>query len=712
MNLRDLWQEAYELGPRGALHRAGWELQMRADLWHQIAALLDRGRPKLAHDHASNGGLGWTTRLPFADAHVVAHAMRPRMAPGALAELRQHAQSAVHGRIRCFGTVTTDFGRPIDWHLHPSSQQRWQAKAPWWRSLDPAQHIGDVKLTWEVARFPHAYHMARAAAFEPECSEAWATALLTQMQGFNAQNPVGRGVHWLSGQEIAVRLLAWVFALDTLLCASSVGAAATRVVGHALAVGALHVERHIHYAHHSVYNNHLLAEALALLLAGVLLRHGPDAARWRKLGLALLSEGAERQVYRDGAYIQQSHNYHRVALQYYLWACALARAGQHDIPEAWTRALSRSVDFLVAQQNPSDGHLPNFGSNDGAMPSILSTCAYADFRPVLQAASLQCRGERLYPPGPWDESAAWFLGPLRLGAPLRPPRRTSVSFATSGYHVLRGRQAHSFALLRCGNVRERFTQIDMLHADIWWRGHNLLVDGGSYLYNGPARWHQHFACTGSHNTLTIDDRDQMLHLRRFKNVYRTQARLLHFETAGAAQVCTGEHHGYRRHRGGCVHRRSILMWHSDLWVVCDTVLGRGEHTARLHWLAGNFSHTFDGHRLRLTIAHGDADIPVDISVYDAAANLLPGTVARGQKWPPRGWQARHYSVKTPVPSLAVESRGAERLQFISIIGPGNPELSLLGRTYRVHQANGPPLRFRITRGHLVAEPDQEQEGPG
>src|SRR5262249_39278688 len=139
--------------------------------------------------------------------------------------------------------------------------------------------------------------------------------------------------------------------------------------------------------------------------------------------------------------------------------------------------------------------------------------------------------------------------------------------------------------------RHRFSQIDMLHADIWWRGRNVLVDGGSYQYNGAPRWHDHFMRTASHNTVVVDGRDQMVHHRQFRVLYRTTAALTRFEDHPAWAVCGGEHYGFQRHAGGCVHRREILFLKDDVWIVCDHITGAGNHAARLHWLGGPFEWT-------------------------------------------------------------------------------------------------------------------------
>src|SRR5262249_47310417 len=147
-----------------------------------------------------------------------------------------------------------------------------------------------------------------------------------------------------------------------------------------------------------------------------------------------------------------------------------------------------------------------------------------------------------------------------------PPHRRSVSFARTGYHVLRGRDQASFGAFRCGTLRDRFSQIDMLHLDLWWHGQNVVVDAGSYQYNAAPAWHEHFMRTASHNTLTVDGLDQMVHHRQFKVLYWTKANLISFADAGAWVLCVGEHYGYRRYPGGAVHRRSVLFAKDDVWI--------------------------------------------------------------------------------------------------------------------------------------------------
>ena len=556
----------------------------------------------------------------------------------------------------------------------------WPATVHWSRALNQSVGANDIKYIWEAARFPHAYHVARAGTLDPAIRQAGADALFSQFGSFVRLNPCDLGPHWASGQEIAVRLIAWTFAVGALSrLGVETGAVAPIVARHALE-GAAHVEQFLDYSRRAVYNNHLIAEALALLWVGTLWPAHADASRWVALGRRILNEETDRQFSADGAYIQNSHNYHRVALQCYLLASMLSRHVTGAAPDCWSRAMERSLDFLVAHQNEADGRLPNYGANDGALPALLSTCEFADFRPTLQAASVECRGERLYSPGPWDEEAAWTVGARILDAPLRERVRKSVSFP-SGYHVLNGRTG-CFGTFRCGSIASRFSQIDMLHLDVWWRGLNVLADGGSYSYC-ETKWNNHFTRTASHNTIEIDGHDQMVHYRPFKSLYWTRAQTHRFEDAGAWVICEGEHSGYLNSRG-VLHRRAVLFLKDDGWVVVDWLLGTGRHTARLHWLVGDCDIYEQGDRsLRLETRKG----PLFLTVCGATGRPYDLSVVNGCEEPATGWLSRHYGERVPVPGVTVPFSGSLPAVFVTLLGAEEPVVRVSGDAWRVEASS-------------------------
>lgn len=652
--IRHYVQEVRELGLRGTAFRLSWELRTRF-------ARGEAGAP------ASPDRLR-LERLPFGGAGDVREILRPHLGDLERGALVARARDAVAGRIRCFGGWTGDYGQPVDWYKNPRSGARWPSQIHWAEAQrQPTTEHGDIKLTWEIGRFPHAFDLARASVWSPSEAGMFADTLAEQVADFDEVTPFGMGVHWASSQEIAFRLLAWLFAFGILRDHPAVAALEPRIA-RALHLGAVHTERHIDYAKHAVHNNHLLSEALFLLMAAVLLPPSDEGERWRREAMDVLTAQSERQFYPDGGYIQQSHNYHRLAIQVMVLASRFVAVDGRAVPAPWTDALRRSVAFLAAQQNPSDGRLPNYGFNDGALPMVLTSCHFSDFRPTLQAASLIVSGQRLYPHGLWDEEAAWLLGADTVrDATLSTRAQGASSFVYSGHHVLRHPEDPStFCTFRCGSLQDRFSQMDMLHVDVWWRGHNVLVDPGSCQYNDDPALNAHFVGTSSHNTVTVDGHDQMHLHRRFKVLYWTKAELLRWSVSPGAQLAIGQHHGFEREVPGCIHRRAVLFLRPETWVVVDRLAGEGGHDIRLHWLGENFPHRREGEAVVLDTPDG----PFGVRIYGEDGAPVELRCVSGESNPLEGWHSRIYAEKVPALSMSVTRNTRFPTTFISVLGDG------------------------------------------
>jgi asparagine synthase (glutamine-hydrolysing) len=219
------------------------------------------------------------------------------------------------------------------------------------------------------------------------------------------------------------------------------------------------------------------------------------------------------------------------------------------------------------------------------------------------------------------------------------------------------------------------------------------------LYNGPEEWHNHFLRTESHNTVQVDGRDQMLHFRKFKCLYWTRAKLLRFEDSAEWALCEGEHYGYQRHPGKCVHRRSVLFFKDDLWIVVDRIEGNSLHRARLHWLGGDFPYRaeVDG---QASLQLETPDGPFYIAVFDGSCTPLSGDVVAGQSDPPRGWLSRYYGEKVPVPSLLVKAFERLPLTIVSILGAHVPSVSVAGSTWSV-TAGDQVVEFELNADGII-----------
>lgn len=586
-------------------------------------------------------------------------------------DLLQRARNACQGKIRCFGRWTADFGPDPDWFLDPQTGHRFLRNVHWTAALRST--VGsDVKHSWELGRFPHAYDLARAAVVaKSEERVKFAAAFWAHVRSFVAHNPVGVGIHWHSGQEIVVRCVALVCAAETFASLGLTSAADLQMLGRLLYESARHVDAYIEFAQHAVYNNHLIAEAFGLLFFAHLFPEAEERRAWSHRGQALLHEATVAQFADDGGYIQNSHNYHRIALQYLVWTSVLCQRTSTALPSETRRAINRSIDFLLAHQNGEDGRLPNFGSNDGGLPSILSSCDYSDFRPTITAACEAVQRPSPYLEGPWFEESAWCFGTT----PALGQRTTNspgcASFPLSGYHVLRA-AGDTFACLRCGPIRDRFHQLDMMHVDLFWGGENVLVDAGSYQYNGAPKWHQHFVGSESHNTVRIDDQEQMVLFRQFRMLYPPRAELLGIRDTPVAVMAHGRHFGYRRLPDGVTHHRSVALLKAPpaIMLVVDEFRAQLGHTARLHWLCGVPAELRgDGALLR-------AREPLQLLVgRPQHQQWVPIDLVTAQDEPPRGWVSRYYGEKSAAWSIRAEADFEGNARLLTILAPSTTRVS-------------------------------------
>jgi hypothetical protein len=247
----------------------------------------------------------------------------------------------------------------------------------------------------------------------------------------------------------------------------------------------------------------------------------------------------------------------------------------------------------------------------------------------------------------------------------------------SGYLKLQARE--SYALLRAAKYRDRPSQADQLHMDLWWRGENIVCDAGSYLYNGPSPWTNALARTAVHNTVTIGNRDQMTRAGRFLWLDWAQAASMSYDLEEHGIALEASHDGYKNLRA--VHRRSVMCFSNlDSWIVVDDVLGSFSGAMRLHWLFPDYPWEFNRNRIHLNLCTPIGAFQCLVSVQQrASANIArAGAIVGGNlsSLPEvdlqiRGWRSLYYGEKEPALSFAVETTSRLPVRFVTVLSPAD-----------------------------------------
>jgi hypothetical protein len=553
-----------------------------------------------------------------------------------LGVLLNEADEILEGKVRIFGElVPLQFA--FDGSLH-----HWTEYEADSRLLSTLHSLtSDIKFIWEPARFGWAFILGRA--WHATQDDKYAVAFWKYFEDFVVSNPPDMGPHWMNGQEMAIRMLALVWAAHVFETAPATSSVRREALIQGIHMHASRIPSTLIYAR-SQNNNHLTTEAAAIYTAGLFFKD----AKWRALGWKWLLWSFRNQIGDFGEYIQHSINYHRLMLGTALWINFIRK----DIfPASVTQSLARAAHWLFSLVDNDSGHTPNLGSNDGALIFPLSVSGYEDYRPTAQAAARAFLRANISA-GPWDEISLW------LG--LQENSRVTDS---SMYLTDNLRAKNSWAYLRASTFKSRLSHMDQLHLDLWWRGLNIAQDAGTYLYNAEPPWDNSLVTTRVHNTVMVDDRDQMTRAGRFlvldwaggysKPVIELDETILH--------KIKGYFHGYRR--WGVRHERMVTVFADEFWRVEDRLLNtrRRSHVYRLHWLLPDWEWSVDGGNekaeINLKSPHGLVKLAVHANQGRGKLSIVrAGELVHGERdvKPYEGWVSRNYGSKSPALSVAFE----------------------------------------------------------
>ena len=682
MNLKkvaNLFEELRLLGFKGSLFRIYYEFTLRTGLKSSFSSKIPEVKVNVTLDK-------WRKDKPrfFPSLEEAKSVLSSILNYGSKEEIVKNANEAIKGRVICFSKWVGDYGDPIDWHFNPKRKVSWPMNVHWSKVMRFEQSCGDVKLTWEVNRFPHLYYLVRAYVLTNDSN--YVKAFSQQLKYWEDANPFGFGVNWNSGQELAIRVLSWIYALYMMGDDSNFKEDDFQRLLRLLYLHALHIEKNISYSYYAVHNNHLIGEALGLYAIGTLFPYFRESIRWRDKGKVLLeSKKCLKQFYEDGGYCQLSFNYQRLALHYYLWALKIAEANGDSFNEEIINILERSAIFLYSFMNIENGRLPNWGANDGTLLNPWTSCDYSDYRPLINSLSYITRKKRAFPEGPWDEELFWFFGIEALKADVEPYQLKSQSFPITGLHILRGDKG-TFATFRCGSVTDRFGQADQLHVDVWWKGLNIAIDGGSYLYNDELDYHRYFMGTSSHNTVIVNGEDQMLLFRRFKWLYWTKAKLLNF----SGNTIEGEHYGYGRPEANILHNRKVRMIDDGTFLVIDQLTQkRGDYVYYdLHWLLNDFEYKIEQlnkNCFKMILLTSKGRYYIFISSDVESSLLINRSFEDKNKID--GWQSCYYGEKIPALSLHLICDSNKGVRFLTFFTDKEGNFSYLEEIIRGENAH-------------------------
>jgi asparagine synthase (glutamine-hydrolysing) len=634
-----------ELGPRWSAFRLAYAFRLRTGLIRLQTPQYKWSDRPLKHwlkpNIPSDSYAAWRkTNAPTFFPSVGAGSPRPDDYGNTAIE---EADKLLNGELKYFSHTYYQIGFPPNWHQIPSMLKPPSSAAGtqpehnkhWSQISDDS--TTDIKFIWEPNRFAFVYTLVRAYAITND--EKYPQAFWQLIQDWAEHNPPNTGANWKDGQEIALRLMAWTFGFYAFIHSPSTTNLQISQFTNYLASQAERIHANIAYSI-STRSNHTISEAFGLWMVGLLFPELKDAEKYFTLGKRLLEEEAKKQIFPDGSYAMYSLNYHRFILHLYLYAIQLGELNDSRFTLQLITSVKNSIQYLSHLINPASGHMPVYGSNDGALVLPLNNCDFTDYRPLLQLGSVITTGQPMFEADIWDEDVFWLCGNTIAKKEERGKKSVNVSFQDGGVHILRGE--NSKALIRCTDFQSRPSHADQLHLDLWIGSDNIAVDAGTYLYSGEGIWRNGLARTSAHNTVTVDSKDQMTLVSRFTWTNWAKGKVFkHTEN-----LWQGEHDGYKPIQ----HKRTVMTLEGDRWLVLDDLESNEPHHYTLHWLLNDVPFTQNKNSLLLKY---------EASTYKIETGLLSGegkfSILRADVNSTYGWRSRYYAHKEPAISLLYEA---------------------------------------------------------
>lgn len=475
-----------------------------------------------------------------------------------------------------------------------------------------ARRVGHL---WSYHLHYFAYAVDLAWAWRITGDGVYARRFTSLATGWIAATTGGRGDGW-EPYALATRALRWTEAL--LLFGGALEAEARDLIARSLwrqlAVLERRLERHL-------LANHLQRDYQALAVGGLLFG-GADAARWRRTGARGLWRELHEQVLEDGGHFERSPMYHAVALDDFVRAAALLRAGGEPVPARATERLRRMTRALGVLSRP-DGTLHLF--NDAVQGEAPS-------RAELDGLARRVLGEGV---------------PVAEGA---------LELRETGYFGWAEAGGGTRLLVDCGIPGPAYqpghAHCDLLSFELDLGGRPVIVDAGVSGYEGDP-FREYARSTRAHNTVAVAGREQ-------SEVWGT------FRVGGRAAPADP---ALRADTQGAVFAGGCRPWHDRRTLHQRTMEVRGgalQVADRVRGSAGapleSYLHLHPDFAVRREGNAWIASHPGQTVVVQAWG-FDEETLHAGERHPVQGWHLPEFGRAVPAPALRLRIGANDGREF-------------------------------------------------
>lgn len=448
------------------------------------------------------------------------------------AMLMERGALLLDGRATIFGCRQVDIGQNNIWRScfdENRPEDQWPDDFYW--AIDfgdrPDKPGRDVKLNWEVNRLQ--FLLTLGACWRLTGDPIYSRSARSILDSWLDSVIYPLGPQWASNLEVAIRSLSLVRCCLIFIDSDDWDFDFLIKVIASIELSLDHLENEL--TTHHTQGNHLLGESAALWQVSLLC---PFLKRSRQRILKasrILNRLVPRLILSDGVYAEQSTSYAKFVLEF-LIPLLSAKSGTDTGLSDISRELIRKSLYFLDTISDTNGILPMIGDSDSGsalgfymddfwnIGSLLVSGAVAFDEPNL------CRKVKSFPAESFlfwgDRGVSWHE--LNCSGPVDAVSDSTRSvpqierFPDGGLVIAR-RKGLSI-IFDVGPMGKapgyEHGHSDGLSVQLWLDDNPLLIDPGTFVYNGKTSWRKYFKGSSAHNVIRLDSRDQSISLGSFR----------------------------------------------------------------------------------------------------------------------------------------------------------------------------------------------------
>ncbi len=582
-------------------------------------------------------------------------------------KILKKANSILDHEFSFFNLNKIKAGENINWNMDYSSMKSCPVDLYNKLNYRDSHEIGDIKYIWELNRFLHFYPLIEAYTITRD--NRYADEVIKQIYNWINSNTYLMGINWTSSLELAIRLISWSYAINTL---SILGYKIPDIVMLELLNS---IYQHAHYINHhtsshSSANNHLIGEAAGLCISGSLYDFGPISKKWREKGLKILLKELDNQFFNDGVNKEQALAYHCFSLDFYIISFLILEKNGHKIPKKSWDKLNKIINVLM-EFTDDNLNIPNIGdSDDGYVTGFIS-----DYKENI--LSLFNAGVLLFNSKEYkfkakeklDIKNLWYFGAEAekkySDVKAEKPKNKSRFLMSSGYYIFNHDNIKAY--FDIGNLG--FLSIaahghaDALSFCLSVNDTEFLIDPGTYAYHSKKEWRNYFKGTAAHNTVMVDNMNQSEIGGNFLWLKKANVRLESMLSNDDFEYIRAWHDGYIKQQRKVKHQREVLFEKKGYFIIIDRLYTeKKDNKYSLNWhLNENCTVKESSNCFKIS------NNKHEIKKYVFSTAPQKTNIINGAQDPIYGWVSRSFDIKLPTNTINSFVESDKNIMFATII---------------------------------------------